>query len=226
MTLTARQAEILRRVVENYIATYEPVGSTDIAGRLSEEVSPATVRSEMKELEEEGWLTQPHTSAGRVPTDKGYRFFVDHLHRLKTEIEAIETELARRQKAIGHAKQALQEAALALSEVTGNMTLAYGQDSFVVQGHSQMVSQPEFPEIANEIMQMLDTPRDFLDPIAQTLEDQTVAAFIGSEWGRTKDLGIVIGRTGSNQVVSVVGPKRMNYKKVIPAVEVIIRLLG
>jgi heat-inducible transcriptional repressor len=77
--LDERKTEILRAIVQEHIATAQPVGSTHIASAPGVLVSSATVRNEMAVLEQEGYLVQPHTSAGRIPTDKGYRFFVDHL---------------------------------------------------------------------------------------------------------------------------------------------------
>ena len=77
--LNVRRAAILEAVVSQYIGTAEPVGSSHVASAPGVQVSSATVRSEMVALEREGFLVQPHTSAGRIPTDKGYRFFVDHL---------------------------------------------------------------------------------------------------------------------------------------------------
>jgi len=77
--LNDRQAAILEAVVTEYIGSAEPVGSSHVANAPGVQVSSATVRSEMVALEREGYLVQPHTSAGRIPTDKGYRFFVDHL---------------------------------------------------------------------------------------------------------------------------------------------------
>jgi heat-inducible transcriptional repressor len=79
--LDHRKAAILNAVVSEYIETAQPVGSAHITGNPGVEVSSATVRSEMAALERDGYLAQPHTSAGRIPTDKGYRFFVDHLGR-------------------------------------------------------------------------------------------------------------------------------------------------
>ena len=75
--LDQRKASILRAVVEEYIDSAQPVGSGHVASAPGVEVSPATVRNEMALLEQEGYLVQPHTSAGRIPTDKGYRYFVD-----------------------------------------------------------------------------------------------------------------------------------------------------
>jgi heat-inducible transcriptional repressor len=77
--LDERKAAILRAVVEEYIETAQPVGSGHVAAARGVEVSSATIRNEMAQLEAEGYLSQPHTSAGRIPTEKGYRFFVDHL---------------------------------------------------------------------------------------------------------------------------------------------------
>ena len=83
MALDDRKLEVLRAIVEDYVATQEPVGSKALVERHQLGVSPATVRNDMAVLEEEGYIRQPHTSAGRVPTDKGYRLFVDRLSRVK-----------------------------------------------------------------------------------------------------------------------------------------------
>src|SRR5215510_14409240 len=79
MELSARKREILRRVVEEYVATGQPVGSRSIVERAGLEVSSSTVRSELSELEAIGLLTHPHTSAGRVPTESGYRIYTEDL---------------------------------------------------------------------------------------------------------------------------------------------------
>ncbi|MGN9837987.1 heat-inducible transcriptional repressor HrcA [Nonomuraea sp. H19] len=96
--LDDRKLAVLRAIVEDYVSTNEPVGSKALAERHNLKVSPATVRNDMAALEEEGYITQPHTSAGRVPTDKGYRLFVDRLSQVKplssAERRAIETFLA------------------------------------------------------------------------------------------------------------------------------------
>src|ERR1044072_1485027 len=78
-----RKAAILKALIEEYVETGQPVGSTTVARGTALGVSSATVRNEMAILEREGYVTHPHTSAGRVPTDKGYRHFVDHLSRQK-----------------------------------------------------------------------------------------------------------------------------------------------
>jgi heat-inducible transcriptional repressor len=95
--MESRQLEILRAIVEEYVATNEPVGSKAISQRHALGISPATIRNEMSVLEDAGLITQPHTSAGRIPTDKGYRLFVDRIATVKplskAERRAIETFL-------------------------------------------------------------------------------------------------------------------------------------
>src|ERR1700749_1322590 len=96
--LDERKLAVLRAVVEDYVSTNEPVGSKSLVDRHNLDVSPATIRNDMAVLEEQGYIAQPHTSAGRVPTDKGYRLLVDRLSHMKTlssaERRAIETFLA------------------------------------------------------------------------------------------------------------------------------------
>ena len=81
--LEDRKLEVLRAIVEDYVSTQEPVGSKTLVERHNLGVSPATIRNDMAALEEEGYIAQPHTSAGRIPTDKGYRLFVDRLSTVK-----------------------------------------------------------------------------------------------------------------------------------------------
>jgi heat-inducible transcriptional repressor len=81
--LDDRKLEVLRAIVEDYVSTQEPVGSKALVDRHNLGVSPATIRNDMAALEDEGYIAQPHTSAGRVPTDKGYRLFVDRLSTVK-----------------------------------------------------------------------------------------------------------------------------------------------
>jgi heat-inducible transcriptional repressor len=96
--LDDRKLAVLRAIVEDFVSTNEPVGSRALVDRHSLDVSPATIRNDMAVLEEQGYIVQPHTSAGRIPTDKGYRLFVDRLSAIKplsaAERRAIETFLA------------------------------------------------------------------------------------------------------------------------------------
>jgi len=122
-TLTERQAEILLRVVEEYVATGSPVGSKTLVERAAMEVSSSTVRYELAMLEEQGLLSHPHTSAGRVPTDLGYRFFVDrvidHLEPRPSEM-SLDLDLSELRTEV---ETALQSTTDALAEVTHLLAL-------------------------------------------------------------------------------------------------------
>ena len=119
MDLLPRQKRILRALIEDYIQNAEPVGSKSLAERQGISLSPATLRHEMADLEEKGYLEQPHTSAGRVPSPRGYRMFVDELmeeHRLTIEeMESINTSLRLRIKELG---RLVSEATRFLSSLT------------------------------------------------------------------------------------------------------------
>ncbi|HEX2044480.1 MAG TPA: heat-inducible transcriptional repressor HrcA [Gaiellaceae bacterium] len=119
--LTPRQEEILARVVEEYVATGSPVGSKTLVERSQLDVSSSTVRYELAVLEEQGLLTHPHTSAGRVPTDLGYRFFVDRvLERLEPKPAELELDLSAVESQVDSALRATTEA---LSQVTHLLAL-------------------------------------------------------------------------------------------------------
>ena len=127
--LSERKAAILRAVVEGYISTSSPVGSGHVATSTSLSVSPATVRNEMMALEEAGYLQQPHTSAGRIPTDKGYRYFVDSLMR-PYEFERAETQEVRAffARAQGELEQMLRSTSSFLSELTDYAAVVVGPE--------------------------------------------------------------------------------------------------
>ena len=125
--LDERKASILRAVVEEYIQTAQPVGSGHIASAPGVEVSSATVRNEMAALESAGFLAQPHTSAGRIPTDKGYRFFVDHM----AQPGRMDTEASQRvgsffDTAHGRLEEMLHQTTNLLAQVTHHAAVVVG----------------------------------------------------------------------------------------------------
>lgn len=129
--LDERKAAILRAVVEEYIHTAQPVGSTKVANSSGLGVSPATVRNEMAVLEQEGYLHQPHTSAGRVPTDKGYRQFVDHLGDSKMSAGALGIGEAQQvssffDRAHGELEQMLANTSRLLADLTHYAAVVVG----------------------------------------------------------------------------------------------------
>ena len=125
--LDDRKTAILSAVVQEYIATAQPVGSSHIAGVSGVGVSSATVRNEMAVLEQEGYLVQPHTSAGRIPTDKGYRFFVDHL-AAPSQIDAATTRQVGEFFAAAHGRleEMLHQTSDLLTRLTHNAAVVLG----------------------------------------------------------------------------------------------------
>jgi len=141
MPLDARKKNVLMAIVQDYIATAEPVGSRTIARKYKLGVSPATIRNEMADLEELGYIEQPHTSAGRIPSDKGYRYYVDHLMK-REEFNSEEAKLVlngylTKKQEVGHV---LRNTGQLLSQITNYtgvvMTTGLGGGSFK---HIQLV---------------------------------------------------------------------------------------
>lgn len=125
--LDERKTAILRAIVHEYIATAQPVGSTHIANAPGVGVSSATVRNEMAVLEQEGYLVQPHTSAGRIPTDKGYRFFVDHMaHPGRLDTSAAQQVGAFFDATHGRLEEMLHQTSNLLSQLTHHASLVVG----------------------------------------------------------------------------------------------------
>jgi heat-inducible transcriptional repressor len=125
--LDERKTAILRAVVHEYIATAQPVGSGHVASAPGVGVSSATVRNEMAVLEQEGYLVQPHTSAGRIPTDKGYRFFVDHLTE-PGRLDAVATQRVGEFFAAAHGRieELLHDTSDLLTQLTRHASLVVG----------------------------------------------------------------------------------------------------
>ncbi len=123
--LSARKREILRAIIDDYINTAQPVGSRLLAKKHSLGLSSATIRNEMADLEELGYIAQPHTSAGRVPSDKGYRVYVDHLMQL-TEISIEEAKLIKDelQEKIFELNKLIMKASKLVSNITGYTSIA------------------------------------------------------------------------------------------------------
>jgi heat-inducible transcriptional repressor len=138
--LDDRKTAILRAVVQEYIATAQPVGSSHIANMANVQVSSATVRNDMAYLEQEGYLAQPHTSAGRIPTDKGYRFFVDHL----TPSGKLESAATLRvgeffDTAHGRLEETLQRTSMLLAQMTNYAAVVMGPKTEVAVVRSVQV---------------------------------------------------------------------------------------
>lgn len=125
MKLNDRKLKILQAIVQDYIQTAEPIGSRTLTKRYDLGVSPATIRNEMADLEDLGYLTQPHTSAGRIPSDKAYRFYVDYLLEMK-KIAAFQRDVLKSDllRSFGELEDLLQYSSKILSQLTNYTTIA------------------------------------------------------------------------------------------------------
>lgn len=125
MFLDERKKRILQSIIDDYISTAEPVGSRTVARKHELGLSSATIRNEMADLEEMGYLTQPHTSAGRIPSDKGYRFYVDQLMKQsELTMEEIYSIKSAMDTKINELSQLLKQVSVAMSKITKYASMA------------------------------------------------------------------------------------------------------
>lgn len=152
--MNERKRDILQAVTEDYVSTAEPVGSRTISRKYLTALSPATIRNEMADLEYEGYLEQPHTSAGRVPSEKGYRFYVDMLMKdrplTKEEMDKVVEEYGRRRGEIQSLSRAAARVLAELANVAA-VVIAHGMQCGFIK-HVQMV-----PLSAEDIMMLVLT---------------------------------------------------------------------
>ena len=231
---TERSLAILRAIVEDYIDTREPVGSKTIVERHDFGVSAATVRNDMALLEEEELIVAPHTSSGRVPTDKGYRVFVDHLHELRpltaSQRQAIERFLGESDDL----EQLYGRTVRVLSQLTGQLAMiaSPGNGKLVVSGAANLVrTEQDFAGRIVEVMDAIDEQVVVMRLLAETARDRSVAVTIGREnepFGLT-ETSVVSSQFSTNpgtSLVGVLGPTRMDYSGSIVAVRALARYLS
>jgi heat-inducible transcriptional repressor len=222
--MTERQRLILRAVVEQYAEVASPVGSSLLARAFN--VSSATIRAEMAELERMGLIAQPHTSAGRVPTDKGYRFYVNSLageEETATERRA-ERALAARVEGGGLPERTIRNAVDTLVELTHNLGLATIGNQLYMSGLSNLFGQPEFAggSSVQQIARLLDN----LEPwLREAAPNEPLSVYIGAEnpIGRSAGASLIISRFRSpysdRSYIGVLGPTRQQYRNVMSLVE-------
>jgi heat-inducible transcriptional repressor len=140
--IDARKSAILRQVISEHIQTGQPIGSAHVVHNAEIEVSAATVRSDMAVLEREGYLTHPHTSAGRIPTDKGYRYFVDHLDETNTLDPASEEQVkVFFERAHGELERMLRDTSRLLSQLTDYASVVVGPTHEMLSIRSSLLTR-------------------------------------------------------------------------------------
>lgn len=230
MNITKRQREILYAIIEEYAEMATPVGSVTLAKVF--DVSSATIRSEMAKLEELGLIAQPHTSAGRIPTDAGYRMYVNSLtdqvdQDLSTpaikQLDRSAYAIKLRVDSQSRADYAIRGAVDSLVELTGNLGLATIGDQLYLSGISRLFNQPEFisPERVQSVAELLDN----LEPwLREAAPGQPLNIFIGQEnpIGKTSEAALIISKFRSpysdRSYIGVLGPTRQNYSRVMALV--------
>jgi transcriptional regulator of heat shock response len=228
MPISTRQAQLLRIIIEEYVKTAEAVGSENIVAKYNLGVSPATVRNEMAALTNEGYLEQPHTSAGRTPTSLGFRFYLSELME-EQEIPVI-SEVAIKQRLWQERHELenlLRNTVLSLAEETHEMAVAtIDTGKIYTAGAAYILDNPEFYdiELTRSVLALIDQYDTLNSIFGRGQDEKNVHVLLGSESGlanltacsvvfRHFDIGR--GRFGT---LSVIGPARINYPTVIPTI--------
>lgn len=222
--MTERQTQILFAIVEQYAEVASPVGSSLLAKLFH--VSSATIRADMAELEHLGYIAQPHTSAGRVPTDKGYRYYVNGLSG------AVDGSLAERhaERALtarvqdgGLPERTIRNAVETLVQLTHNLGLATIGNQLYMSGLSNLFGQPEFNQggQVRQVARLLDNLEPWLKEAAP---NEPLSVFIGQEnpVGRSAGCTLIISRFRSpysdRSYIGILGPTRQSYRDVMQLV--------
>lgn len=221
--MTQRQEKILQAIVEQYAEVASPVGSNILARFFN--VSSATIRADMAELEKSGFITHPHTSAGRIPTDKGYRYYVNKLADVDEPARQNRAEKALKTRAgqSGVPERAIRNTVDTLVELTHNLGLATIGDQLYMSGLSNLFGQPEFINSGQvrEVARLLDN----LEPwLYEAAPNEPLSVYIGQEnpIGRSAGCTLIVSRFRSpfsdRSYIGVLGPTRQSYKDVMSLV--------
>lgn len=214
--MNERQEHLLKIIATCYIKSAQPVSSKLICQAGEFDLSSATIRNEMAELEDEGYIFHPHTSAGRVPTEKGYRYYVKHFidesPLPKRQQEALEHSFGN---AVG--PDTFKQLAKKLVELADNTVfIAFSPNDFYYTGLSNLFAQPEFSE--REVIHSISKVIDHFDRVLTELFDsvQDTDILIGHENPLADDCSAVVTRYvsgGHSGLLGIVGPVRMDYQQ-------------
>ncbi len=227
MAITERQGQLLNKVVEEYIDSAHPISSDLLGGKYDFGIKPAMIRIEIQKLTDLGYLLQPHTSAGRIPTDKGYRFFVDSLNN-KGSLEYCDAdeiiknikELIKREENPFYFTQNLTKAIAFLSSSLALGYLTRGKVLYQ-EGWKNIFQEPEFQK-AEQTLNLAEAVEIFEDSLDELIDNisSDVEVFIGKEnfFPRSRDFSVIIIKQSipclkEDAILAIVGPKRMTYQK-------------
>lgn len=236
--LTERQSKILYSLIQEYIRSAEPVASAMLAKKCKFGFSSATVRNEFAQLEEMGFLDQPHTSGGRVPTDKAYRYFVDGLlGGIQKERQRLD-EIEKAIKSFIGSEHFNRHIVKSLASASNNMALGWvdsdEDDDFHFSGLKNLLKAPEFESAKHSMMvgDILDRIDDEIEMFMKKENDKgnEVKVYIGSEMPirGAKDFSLIISSIPSrwgDLRIAIFGPTRMDYEKNLQLLSSVKRLL-
>jgi len=228
MSLTERQAQILKVIIEEYIDTAQPVGSVTLEKKHNLGISPATIRNEMAVLTKSNFLHQPHTSAGRVPTPMALKYYVREL--LKEDELSVAEEVAVKEKVWDHrfdTDRFLKEITRALAENTKALAVACTKSGGLYHsGYSYILACPEFYDIdvTRAVLSTIDEFNQIHALFSKALGDDPVHILIGDDLENEffQQLGLVFTNFSSSENFSgslgIIGPSRFDYSSIIPTV--------
>jgi heat-inducible transcriptional repressor len=218
MNITDRQKNILKTIIKEHIKTAQPISSGFLVEKCRFNFSPATIRNEMMALEEAGYIFQPHTSAGRVPTEAAYNLFVQEFIDLKRVDKNIESCSEALDRIFQTNEESLKQVAKMIAEQSGNMVFwAFHKNNLYHTGLSNLFAQEEFKQLnlIYDASGVIDRLEDIIDKIFNELIlGQKV--FIGSTNPFGNFLSTVLVKYNFNNqsgLFGILGPLRMDYEK-------------
>lgn len=217
--MNPRQAELFRQIVRVYLTTAEPVGSLFLAKKGGRGLSSATIRNEMMELESAGYIYQPHTSAGRVPTEKGYKYYVDNFLGASQPATVLKKQILQSVRRLT-GEEKIKGLARAISETTEEAVIvAFNQHQLYFTGLSFLFSKPEFCEQARvaSISQVLDHFEEAMPAVLELVGKEKIALVGGQNpFGQVCSFiaaPLRLRQRGQEGFFGILGPLRMDYEK-------------
>ncbi len=230
-----RRKSVLHAAINRYIKSALPVASDDIAEEF--ELSSATIRNIFTELDESGYLKHPYTSGGRVPTDRGYRYYVDFLIQqidlLDEEKQRILKDCKRKMRRLDDALENTSEVISEITHYAGIVSFLEWQDKMFYKGISRVLDQPEFRDVdkIRLLVKLMEDKQRLLDIINRDFSGK-VKIYIGSELGfpEMENCSLVVSsykiRNQPSGRLAVLGPVRMEYNHIIPTLEYVSEVLS
>lgn len=221
--VTPRQEQLLSLVIDYYFKTAEPVGSKFLVDTETVVVSGATVRNELRALEEHGLLTHPHTSAGRLPTEAGYRYYIEHLLKPETPAAGVQRELRQLRTTLRDRMDRMKSMGRFISDYVENaVIISFSYRSIYYTGMVNLFSQPEFSDSAHtiQISAIFDECEQRFAELGDRLKDDgQVEVLVGKDNPLGRACSAVVARMGDEDIVAIVGPARMPYRRAVGVLE-------